>query len=385
MIFAEKSEKADSSKQQQSLNLKTFSSKTLASIISILVTLVCALVLFVNFFVLPEYRIENLVFSILLLFILIFLLIHFVINSFILKKIKPIYRTINSLKSPEEIFFNSVEDKDLISEISSDVADWAKNKTAEIKILKDREKYTKEFVSNVAHELKTPIFNIQGYILTLLDGGLEDVTINRKYLKRAEKNINRLITTIKDVDTISQLEAGVLKLNFEEFSIVKLIDEIFEMLEMKSKKHGIELKFHHVVSDNVLVNADKKRIYDLIHNLVINSIKYGKPGGQTSVSVDAKNELVFVKVSDNGIGIEDVHLPRIFERFYRVDKSRSREQGGSGLGLAIVKHIIEAHKQQIKVESELNKGTTFTFTLQNASYKEMAMNLDMHKNTGILQ
>ncbi len=248
---------------------------------------------------------------------------------------------------------------------NEEVLDWAKDKENEIKQLKANEKFRKEFIGNVAHELKTPIFNIQGYVLTLLDGGWKDKKISRKYLERTERNINRLLSLITDIDTISQLESGNEKMQKTHFNILTLVEEIFEMQEINCQKQNIALSYTgNLHSEEFYVFADEEKIFEVLLNLIENSIKYGIENGKTIVKIYEKESKINIEVSDNGIGIAKEHLQRIFERFYRVDKSRSREMGGSGLGLAIVKHIIEAHKEKISVKSKLGEGTTFVFTLE---------------------
>lgn len=270
----------------------------------------------------------------------------------------------------DDELYDKIENNQYVSEIESKVQRWAKRKTKEISVLKANEKYRKEFLGNVSHELKTPIFNIQGYILTLIDGGLHDEEINMKYLIRAEKNINRLISIVKDLETISKLESGALKLHFENFNIINQIEEVIEMHEMLAKDHRIQLFFNQKPKGKLLVRADKKRIFEVISNLIINSILYGKNGGTTTIELTEKDDIVIVEVRDDGVGIDKKHLIRIFERFYRIDKSRSREIGGTGLGLSIVKHIIEAHRQKIKVTSKLEIGSTFAFSLKKSNHPQ---------------
>jgi len=249
--------------------------------------------------------------------------------------------------------------------VNEEVLDWAKDKENEIKQLKDNEKFRKEFIGNLAHELKTPIFNIQGYILTLLDGGWKDKKISKKYLERTERNINRLLSLVTDIDTISQLESGNQKMNMAHFNVVNLVSEIFEMQEINCKKQNIALKYSgNFNTDEYFVHADEEKIFEVLLNLLENSIKYGIENGITQVKIYPIDKKISIEISDNGIGIAKENLQRIFERFYRVDKSRSREMGGSGLGLAIVKHIIEAHKEKISVKSKMGEGTIFTFTLE---------------------
>lgn len=296
-----------------------------------------------------------------------FVILLFSINTFIYNKIKPVYKTIGqSVENKATLAKNPVE-KDMIRRVNHDVQDWADNKKSEIETLKQQEKFRKEFIGNLSHELKTPIFNIQGYVLTLLDGGLQDKSINKKYLERTEKSINRLISIIQDLEAISRLESGELDLAYEKFNIVQLAEDVIEMTEMTAKKKSISIVMaKKMQGKEIMVYADKKRIFHVLANLVSNSINYGTKNGKTTIAHDEMGDTVLIEVSDNGIGIADQHIPRLFERFYRVDKGRSREQGGTGLGLAIVKHILEAHNQQINVRSKLGQGSSFTFTLLRA-------------------
>ena len=227
--------------------------------------------------------------------------------------------------------------------------------------------YRKEYLGNVSHELKTPVFNIQGYVDTLINGGLSDPLVNVDYLKRAEKSIDRLIHIIDDLETITQLESGELNLDFDDFDIANLCKDIYSSLELNAAKRNIKLELDKKYDKPVNVLADKFRIRQVLVNLITNSIKYGKDNGTTLVSLNYLNDDVVIEIKDDGDGINKVHLPRIFERFYRIDKGRSREQGGTGLGLAIVKHIIEAHEKSIIVKSYIGKGTTFTFSLKASS------------------
>jgi two-component system phosphate regulon sensor histidine kinase PhoR len=281
-------------------------------------------------------------------------------------KIKPIYKAILNGNRPEEKISQPL-DPDAFSGVNEKVREWAENKASEITELKKLARYRKEFLGNVSHELKTPIFTIQGYILTLLDGGLEDDTINKTYLEKAEKAINRLITIVSDLEKISMLESPELKLEFERFNLSQLIQEIFEMQEMSAKAKNIRLQcVGEMAGRAVFVMADKKRILEAIGNLVSNSIKYGKENGCTQVEFFDLDDHLLVEIADDGIGIDEQYHSRVFERFFRIDRSRSREQGGTGLGLAIVKHIIEAHRQTINIRSNPNRGTSFTFTLEKA-------------------
>jgi len=251
--------------------------------------------------------------------------------------------------------------------LTQEIDKYARDKKLEIETLKIREEYRKEFLGNVSHELKTPLFTVQGYLSTLLEGEIEDKKIRDKYLERAEKGVERLIYIVKDLDMITKLEVGDLSLNIEIFDIVELIKNVFDLLEMKAAKKKISLIFDLEYKEPILVKADKERIQQVLTNLIVNSIKYGREKGTTEVSIEnlIKNKVI-VRVTDNGEGITKANLPRLFERFFRVDKSGSRKEGGSGLGLSIVKHIIEAHDEKIYVESELGVGSEFSFTLEKA-------------------
>jgi two-component system phosphate regulon sensor histidine kinase PhoR len=249
--------------------------------------------------------------------------------------------------------------------LTKEIDKYARDKKIEIETLKVREEYRKEFIGNVSHELKTPLFTVQGYVDTLLDGGIQDEKIRKKYLTRASKGVERLTYIIKDLDMITKLEVGDLSLDKEEFDVVKLIQSVFELFEMKAAKKNITLTFDMDYLEPVMVYADIERIQQVLTNLIVNSIKYGRQKGTTEVSIEnlIKNKAI-VRVTDNGEGINNENLPRLFERFYRVDKSGSRKEGGSGLGLSIVKHIIEAHEEKMYVESELGVGSEFSFTLE---------------------
>ncbi len=308
------------------------------------------------------------VIGLVLFFLIAFYIIQFAINKFILEKIRPIYKIIDFVpqKKEKELKLNLKPGFVELSDVEQDVETWAHDKLQEIERLKELERYRKDFVGNVSHELKTPIFNIQGYILTLLEGGLEDPNINKLYLTRTEKSIDRMISIVEDLESINKLETGELKPQYSVFDIVKIVEDVFEMEQRLSKERKIWLTFTDKPDKPLMVKADRKRIIEVLTNLVVNGLKYGKKNGFLKVGFYDFDDKIVIEVSDNGIGIDKKDLPRIFERFFRVDKSRSREQGGTGLGLSIVKHIIEAHNQTINVQSVLNEGTTFTFTLEKA-------------------
>lgn len=296
----------------------------------------------------------------------------FIIRKYVAYKLKPIYSIVLSRNVHTGELFENLRDKH-VENMSSELAAWAETNDKEIARLKDTEKFRKQYLGNVAHELTTPIFNIQGYISTLLDGGLEDDLINRKYLERAEKSIDRLINIVNDLNTIAKLENDMMKMQKEQFDIVALTKEIADQMEIEASKRNISIVVKG--ADNLpspfWVLADKHYIGQVFLNLINNSIRYGHDNGMTRVKFRDMLDRILVEVSDNGVGIAREDMPRIFERFYRTDKSRSREDGGTGLGLAIVKHIIEAHGEKISVRSVLGEGTTFSFTLPKVALRDI--------------
>lgn len=290
----------------------------------------------------------------------------YVMRRYVIFRIKPMYQILRSRDSKSGEIDQEYKGRDVVTEVEGELQAWAERNSMEIARLRENEQYRKEFVGNVSHELKTPLCSIQGYILTLLDGGLEDPDINRKYLEQSQKNIDRLIHVVRDLEDISRLEAGTLELQRERFDLLALVDEIMQSLEMQASERGITLVSDRGVLPQLMVDADRARVGQVLINLLSNSVKYGREGGRTRVRYVDMFEKVMVEVQDNGIGLTAEQLPRIFERFYRVDKSRSRAAGGTGLGLAIVKHILEAHKETITVRSAPDVGTTFSFTLTKA-------------------
>lgn len=297
-----------------------------------------------------------------LVIIVSFLLYKLVIEGYFENRIKLIYKNIYNVKRGGPV--REKGPKDALKKADEDVSLWAEEFKSELDELKSREKFRREFIGNVSHELKTPIFNIQGYILTLLDGGLEDENINRQYLKRANKSVDRLIDLIQDMDTLNKLESNVMELKKSQFDIVELTSEVIDMLSDKAKNSEVVLELKSPSEKSILVNADLQRIEQVLFNLLVNAIKYNdKKKGLVNISFHDLGESIMVEVVDNGMGIPDKDINRIFERFYRVDKSRTRGTGGSGLGLSIVKHIIDQHEQILNVTSADGKGSTFTFTL----------------------
>ncbi|MBP6334571.1 MAG: sensor histidine kinase [Bacteroidia bacterium] len=300
-------------------------------------------------------------------FIATYFIFIFFLEVFIYRKIKLIYKTINRFKdSKEKTLEQLVLKSDIIGNVSREVQEWDKNRSEEIAELKKLEVFRQEFLGNVSHELKTPIFNIQGYIHTLLDGGLDDDSVNIHYLQRAAKSAERLCLIVEDLEEISKLETGELTLDIRTFDLYDLVADVFESQELHARERKITLGFKEKSLRPAFVMADKERIRQVFVNLIVNSIKYGKEGGSTLVGFYDMDQSILTEITDNGIGIDPQHLPRLFERFYRVDKSRSRDQGGTGLGLSIVKHILEAHKQIINVRSSSGIGTTFSFALKKA-------------------
>lgn len=287
------------------------------------------------------------------------------LQQFIYDKIKLIFRNMHSLNMGRAAFKLDMT-KDVLGDVNKEVVHWAEDRMAEIEALRERENFRKEFVGNVAHELKTPIFSIQGYILTLLEGALEDPNFNRKFLMKAAKSVERMTMLVEDLDTITQFESGSLKLEKEKIDIVELTKEVVESRDREADQKNIELKFDRNYDRPIMVEADSFRISQVLTNLITNSINYGKVGGTTTVRFFDLDERILIEVEDDGPGIDKEHIPRLFERFYRVDKSRSRHQGGTGLGLAICKHIIEAHEQSLNVRSEVGKGSVFSFTLDKS-------------------
>ncbi len=295
-----------------------------------------------------------------------FIVFYYLIEKYIYSKIILIYKLIHNLKLGRDLrdALGEHTSADPINDVEKEVKEWAKQKKTEIDALKTQEKFRRDFLSNISHEFKTPLFAIQGYIEAVQDDDLEDKDMARQFLDKASKNVDRLSYLIKDLDEISKLESGELPINYTKFKINDLIKEVMDGLELKAKQHHIKLSFKQKYDEGTMVSADRDKITQVLVNLLDNSFKYGKEDGTTSVTLFDLHDKVLIEVTDDGIGIEEKYLPRLFERFFRTDASRSRQIGGSGLGLAIVKHIIEAHQQTINVRSTEGLGSTFGFTLQ---------------------
>jgi two-component system phosphate regulon sensor histidine kinase PhoR len=345
------------------------SSKHLAAILAVLLSALAVGVYFLLDYFISEKIVWLFVFMIFcLLFVVHYIVLRFSLEKFIYSRIKLVYKSIHKLKlskDDKKLQLNSIHG-DIIRKVGDEVETWANDRKEEIDELKKTEIYRREFLGNVSHELKTPLFNIQGFVLTLLDGGINDSTVNVDFLQKTQNNIERMITLVEDLEVISRLETGEATPLYSVFPVTILTREVMELLEPKASEKQIRLQFAAEYGDNMMVKADKEKIRTVLANLIENSIKYGIQGGRTKVSFYDMDENYLIEISDNGVGIEEQHISRLFERFYRVDKHRSRALGGSGLGLAIVKHIIEAHEQTINVRSAPGVGSTFSFTIKKA-------------------
>ena len=335
-----------------------------AVISSLYITLFCTGLLTLLLYLYFTISIQFCILFALSIYVFAFFVLQYRVEHFIYRRVKKIYDDVSLLDSTtlrtEHITTN-------MATLTKEVKKFATDKKLEIETLKVREEYRREFMGNVSHELKTPLFTVQGYLSTLLDGAMKDKDVRKKYLERAEKGVERLIYIVEDLDMISKLEMGDLNLEFSNFDIVDLVQNVFDLLEMNADKKNIILMFDRKYNLPMSVYADKEKIQQVLTNLVMNSIKYGKENGTTEVTIEdlVKNKII-VRVRDNGEGIEKQNISRLFERFYRVDKSGSRSEGGSGLGLSIVKHLIEGHDEKIYVESEFGKGSEFSFTLEKS-------------------
>ena len=342
---------------------KNFSPQQLAALTALALSVPITLLIFIFK---PVWWIALLFF--LMIFSGSFGLILYTLQTFIYRKIKLIYKLIYQTKASkrEEFYYKNILPQKSIDEVREDVEAWAEQRKAEIEILQQNEAFRKEFLQNLSHELKTPIFAIQGYVDTLLNGALHNNTVNTKFLQSTSRNVERMVNLVDDLDEISRLESGVQQLNFQYFIIQELAKEVFDSLFIKAKEKEIKCIIKKGCEIPLTVFADKEKIRQVLINFTDNAIKYGKQNGTIEASfynVDGKN--ILIEISDDGAGISEEHLPRIFERFYRTDLARSRKAGGSGLGLSICKHIIEAHNQAIHVRSKIDVGSTFGFTLPN--------------------
>ena len=350
---------------QPMFNIKNLSPNQVAGITALAISTLAALA---DFIFIHNWVISLASFAV--LFIISYLLIRYFLERFIYRKIKLIYKFIYQTKASkrEEFYYKNILPQKGIDEVREDVEKWAEQRKQEIESLKQNEQFRREFLQNLSHEFKTPIFAIQGYVDTLLSGALNNPEVNKKFLENASRNVERLVNLVDDLDEISKLESGTQPLHKSAFTIQDLISEVFASLSIKADKAGINTRFKKGCdAPPVTVDADKEKIRQVLINLVDNAIKYGKSGGEIEASIyRLDGERILIEISDDGHGIAEEHLPRIFERFYRTDLARSRKEGGSGLGLAICKHIIEAHGHNIHVRSKIDVGTTFGFTLDAA-------------------
>lgn len=341
--------------------------KRIALILAILLAVMAALI-FVLFegMAVKQYYWVLIIGSFLLLIVIQYLILRYALEKFIYDRIKLVYKSIHKQKLNKDDKKEQITSihGDIIGKVNEEVENWANDRKEEIDELKKMEVYRREFLGNVSHELKTPLFNLQGFVLTLLEGGIHDPKINVDFLGKSQKNIERMITIVEDLEVISRLETGEATPMLSNFAIKTLVREVMEFLEPKAAERQIKLLYAAEYTDAMMVSADKEKIRTVVTNLIDNSIKYGITGGRTKVSFYDMDENYLIEISDNGVGIDEKHISRLFERFYRIDKHRSRAQGGSGLGLAIVKHIIEAHDQTINVRSAPGVGSTFSFTLK---------------------
>ena len=297
--------------------------------------------------------------------VFVYITFSLLLRKFVEHRLSLLYRSIQTKAEDTSVVYEDESLDSMIENAEKDVQVWQSKQDQEILKLKEQENFRREFLGNLAHELKTPVFSIQGYILTLLEGGLEDETINKKFLERASVSTDRIVSILEDLDQITKLEIDALEMHFESFDILKLASECIEGAELNAEEKNITLSLKNS-TEEIYVNADRKRIAQVLTNLLNNSISYGKENGQTTVSIFIIDDLVTIEIADNGIGIEKSHFPRLFERFYRVEKSRNRHEGGTGLGLAIVKHVIDSHQQKIAVKSSFGVGSQFTFSLDKA-------------------
>jgi two-component system phosphate regulon sensor histidine kinase PhoR len=333
---------------------------------AVYLTLLSVAIAAISYFIISKHLgFITILFSTVTLFLISFFIIQYRAEHFIYRRLKKLYEEVSVL-NVNDLKKNSATTD--IEKLSKSMQKYVEGQRLEIKSLTEIDSFRRDFLGNVAHELKTPLFTVQGYILTLLEGAVNDKQIRMKYLDRANKGVERLVAVIKDLDMIAKLENDGLKLNIEVFNILELIQNVFDLFEMKAKKRNISLTFDKIYEFPVFVKGDVEKIEQVLINLVVNSIKYGNPNGTTIVGVEDYSDKNFIiKVIDDGEGIKKEHISRLFERFYRVDQSRSREQGGSGLGLSIVKHIVEAHDENILLKSIYGEGSEFSFTLEKAT------------------
>ena len=344
-------------------------SKLQALVLSIILSVITLIVIYLfnayssNISLLLVNNVVELLILTIMLFTLYFFIIYFYLESFVFKKIRNLYNDLVPNQQETEDVLVSTNMGELVEQLKR----FSKESQTEIKSMKEKENFRRDFIGNLAHELKTPLFTSQSYLLTLIDGALKDKNVNLKYLKIAEKSIERLIFIVKDLDLITKLESDDLKLEKSTFNIISLVNNVFEMLEIQANKKGISFSLDSKFK-SVNVIADQEKIHQVLTNLIENSVKYGKESGTSEVTIESITEnKIIIRITDNGSGIQKIHFNRLFERFYRVDNSGNRITGGSGLGLAIVKHIVDAHNEKLYVESDYGVGSEFSFTLEKSN------------------
>lgn len=349
--------------------LKNTGLRQLAVITAIVIN-ITAYVLGIVFGIFSYSTLSSLFLSFLLSSVISFFVAHYIIVEVVYNRVKPLYKVIKNVQAPIPSIGKGLMADDVLDKVEYDVNKWAEERSQEVETLKSLETYRRNYIGNVSHELKTPIFNIQGFLHTLLDGAMYDKKYLKNYIKRSATNVERLITIVEDLDTISRVESGALTLEMEKFLLQDLVEEVIDELKEMAESKSIKIVIKDGLNKGFKVRADKRSIRQVLTNLITNSIKYGREGGETKIGFFTMDKFILVEVTDNGVGMEEQHLKHVFDRFYRVEKSRSRAMdavgGGSGLGLAIVKHLIEAHNQTITVRSTPNVGSTFGFTLQKA-------------------
>ena len=347
--------------------MKINSSINIALLNALIITLVSGTTFLIIGIINNTFELIPILVFITIVFVSSYAFINFSLNRFFNEKIKIIYKTIGRLRPDNKDSSQNNRKSDVLEIVNQVVMRWSEEKKKEIDELKEMAAYRREFLGNISHELKTPIFNIQGYVHTLLEGGMNDETINEKFLKKSVKSIDRMIALVEDLEEIGKLESSDLQLNMENFNLLELTKDVVDFMEDKASKNNTTISISTTPSKSIWVKADKKRIHQVLINLIDNAIKYGNlENGTIRVSFYNFHDNYLVEVQDNGIGIPEENIKRVFERFYRTEQSRSRDKGGTGLGLAIVKHIIEAHRQTISVRSDIGEGTTFSFTLKMA-------------------
>lgn len=340
-----------------------FNSRAIALMLAICVAIITTAFLYL----VPNITSTAIIIALLLSFSSTYILVRLVLEFLFFRQIENIYDSLKKIQESGLTIKGKTSSINPLKRIDTEISSFAETKRREIEELKERENFRREFIADVSHELKTPIFAAQGFVHTLLDGAINDKEVRKKFLRKAAKSLDALDLLVQDILTISQIESGQIKMHFENFDILELCHDIIDQLEGKAEKKGVELKLPKKLKP-VIVRGDYRRIYQVMINLITNAIKYTRKGGLAKISFKEIGDKVEIMVSDNGRGIPESDIARIFERFYRVEKSRSREKGGTGLGLSIVKHIIEGHNSEIMVESEFKKGSKFYFTLEKAHY-----------------